>query len=127
MVLTSFFFDFFWKKAREHSRKSSILIQEVRQRSKICTVYDSLQNLFGFFFGLRREEVEGEMQRLSVGMMSSRVTAAARTRWIQVRRSGGMGVKKDFRIEVGFLFQRSNARARSLTRNITTTGTRWNS
>ena len=29
MVLTSFFFDFFWKKAREHSRKSSILIQEV--------------------------------------------------------------------------------------------------
>ena len=40
------------------------------------------------------------MQRVSVGMMSSRVTAAARTRWIQVRRSGGMGVKKDFRIEV---------------------------
>ena len=38
------------------------------------------------------------MQRLGVGMMSARV--GARTRWIQVRRSGGMGVKKDFRIEV---------------------------
>ena len=65
------------------------------------------------------------MQRLGVGMMSSRV--GARTRWIQVRRSGGMGVKKDFRIEVRFSICRSSKRARGRSREISTTGTRWNS
>jgi hypothetical protein len=42
------------------------------------------------------------MQRVTNGMISSRMISGVRTRWIQVRRSGGMGVKKDFRIEVFF-------------------------
>ena len=62
------------------------------------TVYDSTTRRNPKISSKTEREVVERMQRLGVGMMSARV--GARTRWIQVRRSGGMGVKKDFRIEV---------------------------
>jgi len=59
------------------------------------------------------------MQRVTNGMISSRMISGVRTRWIQVRRSGGMGVKKDFRIEVFFFEFRTPCLSRATTRCLT--------